>query len=75
MDFEFTSRPSSFTKPAWASGDEDPTTPRKREYLLLVLWPKTVCAKTRAFLCPASLTHALHGPLIEVLSAMSYGCT
>ncbi|EED84750.1 predicted protein [Postia placenta Mad-698-R] len=30
MDFEFTSRPSSFSKPVWASGGEDPSTPRKR---------------------------------------------
>ncbi|KAH9836764.1 Di-sulfide bridge nucleocytoplasmic transport domain-containing protein [Rhodofomes roseus] len=32
MDFEFTSRPSSFTKPAWASENEDPSTPRKRPF-------------------------------------------
>ena len=31
MDFEFTSRPSSNTKPAWATAGEDPHTPRKRE--------------------------------------------
>ncbi|KAI0726012.1 Di-sulfide bridge nucleocytoplasmic transport domain-containing protein [Fomitopsis betulina] len=32
MDFEFTSRPSSFTKPAWAAQNEDPRTPRKRPF-------------------------------------------
>ncbi|EMD41370.1 hypothetical protein CERSUDRAFT_89935 [Gelatoporia subvermispora B] len=30
MDFEFTHRPSSSMKPVWASGTEDPSTPRKR---------------------------------------------
>ncbi|OCH88338.1 hypothetical protein OBBRIDRAFT_758305 [Obba rivulosa] len=30
MDFEFTNRPSSSIKPVWASGMEDPSTPRKR---------------------------------------------
>ncbi|KZT68780.1 hypothetical protein DAEQUDRAFT_670702 [Daedalea quercina L-15889] len=32
MDFEFTSRPSSLARPVWASGDEDPSTPRKRPF-------------------------------------------
>ncbi|KAI0771028.1 Di-sulfide bridge nucleocytoplasmic transport domain-containing protein [Trametes elegans] len=30
MDFEFTSRPSSNTKPVWAAPGQDPSTPRKR---------------------------------------------
>lgn len=30
MDFEFTSRPSSFAKPVWAASGENPSTPRKR---------------------------------------------
>ncbi|KAL1940662.1 hypothetical protein VTO73DRAFT_8097 [Trametes versicolor] len=30
MDFEFTSRPSSNTKPVWATSGQDPHTPKKR---------------------------------------------
>ncbi|KAI8983228.1 Di-sulfide bridge nucleocytoplasmic transport domain-containing protein [Trametes punicea] len=30
MDFEFTSRPSSNTKPVWAASGQDPSTPKKR---------------------------------------------
>ncbi|GBE78697.1 Nucleus export protein [Sparassis crispa] len=30
MDFEFTSRPSSNVRPVWATGGDDPSTPRKR---------------------------------------------
>src|SRR4051812_11843056 len=36
MDFQFTSRPSSSTKPVWAqspSTEDDPSTPRKRTHL------------------------------------------
>ncbi|KIJ21347.1 hypothetical protein PAXINDRAFT_104352 [Paxillus involutus ATCC 200175] len=32
MDFQFTSRPSSGTKPAWATPNDDPNTPRKRPF-------------------------------------------
>ncbi|KAI0638836.1 Di-sulfide bridge nucleocytoplasmic transport domain-containing protein [Trametes polyzona] len=32
MDFEFTSRPSSTTKPVWATSGQDPQTPRKRTF-------------------------------------------
>ncbi|KAL4065783.1 Di-sulfide bridge nucleocytoplasmic transport domain-containing protein [Scleroderma yunnanense] len=32
MDFQFTSRPSSGTKPVWAEAIEDPSTPRKRPF-------------------------------------------
>ncbi|KAI0369931.1 hypothetical protein BV20DRAFT_945153 [Pilatotrama ljubarskyi] len=32
MDFEFTSRPSSHTKPVWAAPGQDPSTPRKRTF-------------------------------------------
>ncbi|KAF9229812.1 hypothetical protein BS17DRAFT_771955 [Gyrodon lividus] len=32
MDFQFTSRPSSGTKPVWAAPNDDPDTPRKRPF-------------------------------------------
>ncbi|KAI0327985.1 hypothetical protein GY45DRAFT_1326923, partial [Cubamyces sp. BRFM 1775] len=32
MDFEFTSRPSSNTKPVWATSGQDPSTPKKRTF-------------------------------------------
>ncbi len=35
MDFEFTSRPSSNTKPVWATSGQDPHTPKKRECLCI----------------------------------------
>lgn len=31
MDFEFTSRPSTNSKPVWAADGNEPQTPRKRE--------------------------------------------
>jgi len=36
MDFQFTSRASSGMKPVWAASPEDPSTPRKRTFQLLV---------------------------------------
>ena len=39
MDFEYTSRPTSGMKPVWATpaDGEDPTTPRKRTCLFVVI--------------------------------------
>lgn len=62
MDFEFTSRPSSNTKPVWATSGLEPHTPKKRECLCILCsmdadWSCELCTPLEAlrfFACPST---------------------